>query len=410
MTSLTENQYRAIERFRKLKVGAAFMEQGTGKSRVAIELANHTAGSVLWVGPFSTLSTLAEQIKTWGLAKPFRLLGYETLSASDTTYIEVLEWGRSQNNLMLVADESIFIKNPESKRTRRMNELRKSAAFALCLNGTPITRDLWDLKRQMDFLSPKILNMDDREFLQKYFKQISYKKANGDKGQFEEIYEPNIAHLKSLIAPYIYEANLDLGLHESWQTVTHPVSHDNLYSSVKTSTLKEWKSGASKAQLLSMLTRLNVIASTDPVKCQSIAQRIDGTHSIVFCTFREELNLIAENIPHLKIDGSTGPKERSSVFSKHKKKHLPLLMTYGVGSFGLNLQHVHQVHFASLNFDFARIEQAKARIRRLGQIRGIEYTSHRSGFKISDFIDKNLNNKQWLAQLVRQEINLEEEL
>lgn len=410
MIYLTDKQTEAIQRFKWLKVGAVFMEQGAGKSRVAIELANHSAETVLWVAPYSTLPTVVEQVETWDLRTPVRFVGYETLSASDTTYLDILAWARTQQNLMLIADESIFIKNAESKRTKRMNELRKFATYALCLNGTPVTRDLWDLKRQMDFLSPKILDMNDSEFLQKYFKQISYKKANGDRGDFQEIYEPNIAHLKSLIAPYVYEAALDLGIDETWNIICHAKSYDDWYGDVKKSTLTKWKSGTSKVQLLSMLTRLNVIASTDPVKCESVAKRVENTHSVVFCTFKEELNQIGQHIDHFKIEGSTTSCERNKIFAKHRKQHKPLLMTYGVGSFGLNLQYIHEAHFASLNFDYARIEQARSRINRLGQTTPIEYTIHRSGFKISEFIDKNLQNKEWLAQLVRQEINLEEEL
>lgn len=37
-SSLTEKQSEAIEKFKRLKVGALFMQMGTGKTRVALEL------------------------------------------------------------------------------------------------------------------------------------------------------------------------------------------------------------------------------------------------------------------------------------------------------------------------------------------------------------------------------------
>ena len=39
---LTKNQKQAFEKFKKLKVGALFMEQGTGKTKVALELIKTT--------------------------------------------------------------------------------------------------------------------------------------------------------------------------------------------------------------------------------------------------------------------------------------------------------------------------------------------------------------------------------
>ena len=39
---LTEKQKEAFERFKKLKVGALFMRQGTGKTRTALEIVIYT--------------------------------------------------------------------------------------------------------------------------------------------------------------------------------------------------------------------------------------------------------------------------------------------------------------------------------------------------------------------------------
>ena len=50
---LTENQKKAFEKFKKLKVGALFMEQGTGKTKVALELIKTTDSNlVLFFCPF----------------------------------------------------------------------------------------------------------------------------------------------------------------------------------------------------------------------------------------------------------------------------------------------------------------------------------------------------------------------
>ena len=39
---LTNQQHQAFKKFKELRVGALFMEQGTGKTRVALELIKDT--------------------------------------------------------------------------------------------------------------------------------------------------------------------------------------------------------------------------------------------------------------------------------------------------------------------------------------------------------------------------------
>lgn len=413
MTSLTDQQAEAIERFRRLKVGAIFMEQGTGKTRVAVELANgnESVDRVLWLGPFSTQQTILEEVERWGLDRDFEFLGYETLSASDSAYLRTL--AKVDPRTLVVADESIFIKNPEAKRSSRAVEIRRRAGFALALNGTPVVRDLWDLKRQIDWLSPLILSMDDRLFRSRYFKTISYQKANGDKGEFDRLYEPNVAHLLSLIEPYVFEAQLQIDVPESTRDIVHPAGPEasSRYQSVKRSTLDSWASMSDAIDAQALLTRLQVIAATDVEKCRSIADEVRGTHCLVFCQFVGEADLIGEHLDDfLRVDGSTPGSERDRIFAEHKAREVPLLMTFGTGSFGLNLQHVSTIHFASLTFDFGRMQQAAARVRRLGQDRPIEYVRHHSSLKISEFVRRNLENKDWLAEIVRGQIDLEEEL
>ncbi len=410
--SLTEKQSAAVEQFSRLRVGAAFMEQGMGKSRVAVELANGNphVDRVIWLAPFSTLDTIRAEAGKWGLSKPLHLLGYETLSASDSSYLDTLALADSRT--LVIADESIFIKNAEAKRTKRAAVIRAQCGFALALNGTPVVRDLWDLKRQVDWLSPKILSMDDRLFRDRYFKQISYRKAGGHKQSFDKIYEPNVAHLLSLIKPYVFEARLQIDVDETAETVRHGVSDEarENYKYARGQVLESAAAMSKALDIKALLIRLAGIAATDTEKCAGVQREIDGRHCLVFGSRITELDKIGEGIDHLRIDGSTPKVERTRIFAEHRSREVPLLMTYGTGAFGLNLQHVSEVNFASPVFDFGRMNQAASRVRRLGQASDIRYVQHVSDLKIDEFVLKNLANKDWLAQLVRGEIDLKEEV
>ncbi|MCT7794652.1 MAG: DEAD/DEAH box helicase family protein [Lactobacillus crispatus] len=55
MIPLSGNQKKAIEKLEKLRVGALFMEPGTGKTRTAVELINSSKTDyVLFLVPFQT--------------------------------------------------------------------------------------------------------------------------------------------------------------------------------------------------------------------------------------------------------------------------------------------------------------------------------------------------------------------
>ena len=57
--NLLPQQYDAKEHLQEWKVGALFMEPGTGKTRVACELVNEVQDIdlVVWIGPLRTIRT-----------------------------------------------------------------------------------------------------------------------------------------------------------------------------------------------------------------------------------------------------------------------------------------------------------------------------------------------------------------
>lgn len=385
---LTPSQAGALERFARLKVGAAFLEQGMGKSRVAVELANSRARNIdalLWVAPYSVLPAVEEEAAKWDCRVPVRYLGYQTLSQSDRAYLDVLEWAKSRR-MMIVADESTFIKNATSLRHQRLTEIRRHADYALVLTGTPLTRDLWDLKRQLDWLSPKILNTDDRAFRYRYFTVHRKVDAGGERVWFE-VFAPNVAHLKSLMTPYIFEARLDVGVPETSREYEHPVSGSTqeAYEDARDTFLDAWAQWGEEIALYQMLGNLKKISAVDPLKCASIAQEVEGQAMVV--------------------NGSTPAAQREEIYRRSRTESVPLLLTYGTGSYGLNLQHLSSCHFASLPFDYGQVSQARSRIRRLGQERPLTYTAHLSDLGIDRMVAKNLRKKDWLASLLRHEID-----
>ena len=394
---LTNQQQEAFNKFSKLKVGALFMKQSTGKTRVAIELIHSTdCDFVLFLCPFSTKSNLLAEIEKWKLDIPFEIVGYETISSSDRKYLDVLNLGKEYKKIFVVADESVFIKNDSSKRYNRILRLRDLSEYRLILNGTPITKDEWDIYNQMEFLSPKIFDMHRHEFLNTFFKKISFKKRGMQAREFYKLSEVNIDYLHRLIEPYIFRADFSFEREVYEKSVQIDVSNDaeELYQERKESLLHSLEIGQS---VVEQFTNLAVACFSDKERHLEIAKHLSG-QIIVFCTLLEEVRNIASQIDCYVITGET--RNRDDILEQFKQDYKPLLMTFGTGSFGLNLQFCNRIAFASLTFDYAKVDQAISRIKRLGQERDIEYLYFTSNLGIYDMIRENIMKKQSLKELI----------
>lgn len=401
MTSLSVSQSQAIDKFNKLKVGALFMEQGTGKTRVAVELINSTASTlVLFFCPFSTKANLEAELIKWKLDKEYLIIGYESLSASDRLFLELLDRVKSEEKVFIVADESIFIKNDQSKRYQRLIEISKHSEYRLILNGTPITKNEWDIYNQMHFLSPKIIGMQRHEFLGTFFKHIKYKKRGQPPREFYKLSEVNIGYLHKLIEPYIFQSDLKFDKGETIQQICIQASEDAYedYQTGKNNLLEALAMGECSVE---MFVNLANICFRDEERHKQIAKLLNG-QIVVFCTLLSEVRNIAKEIDCYVITGEVN--DRDEVIERFKNDDKPLLITFGTGAFGLNLQFCNRVAFSSLTYDYAKIDQAKARIRRIGQTRDIEYTYFTSDLGIFDMIQENVSKKMSLEELIIKKI------
>ncbi|AZF91734.1 hypothetical protein PP202_gp27 [Streptococcus phage CHPC1062] len=395
---LTNQQYQAFKKFKYLKVGALFMEQGTGKTRVALELIRETdADLVLFFCPFSTKNNLLSEIEKWGIDIEFIVYGYETLASSDTTYLEILN-SIEDRNVFIVADESIFIKNESSKRYRRLMNIAKHSNYRLILNGTPITKDEWDIYNQMNFLSPKIIGMGRDQFLNTFFKKIKYKKRGQSAREFYKLSEVNIDYLHRLIEPYIFECSFKFDKKVKIKNISIPASETTRekYEFQKNKLLNSLMIGESCVE---QFQNLAVACFDDENRQKEIASHLKG-QIIVFCTLLNEVNNISKEIDCYVITGAQNLKERTEIINKFKNDNKPLLMTIGTGAYGLNLQFCNKIAFSSISFDYGKIDQAKSRIRRIGQERDIEYTYFTSDLGIYTMIQENNQRKLDLKELI----------
>lgn len=397
---LTNKQRTALERFKKLKAGALFMRQGTGKTRVALELVNYNKPDyLLYIAPVSTIENARVEIGKWGCCCPYDVIGYETIASSNKKYVEihnkVEKLKKDDKKTFIIADESIFIKNGRSKRTFRTKELRRFFDYALILNGTPLTRNEWDLFNQMDFLSNRILNMNYREFIKMFFVEHEH---NGQ--QYHTFYEPNRPALVKLCSPYVYEADLDFEKNEK-QTIQKVSCDMTEYADVKRHMFQKFNL-CEIDSLLVLFAELQRIVACMPEKNSAVSEYINGRQCVCFCNYRDEVEQIQGLCECYVITGETTLKRRKEIIKKFQEDgNRPLLIMLGCGSFGLNLQFCNEIVYSSINFDYAKMEQSQYRIKRIGQESDITYTYILADTGINRMMFSNLDKKESLLEIVK---------
>lgn len=399
---MNEKQKEAFDKFSKLKVGALFMQMGTGKTRVAIDLVDYNKCDLLvYVAPYSTLKNIEDEFKKWELKTQYKLIGYETISSSDIKYLKLLKELESKK-VFIVADESIFIKNDETKRYKRLCEIRNKCEYALILNGTPLTKNEFDLYNQMQFLSPLIMKMSKQQFKNTFFKKITYKKKGHKENTFYKFSEVNANLLYKMVEPYIFKC--DLAFNKKEETYFHYVKYEkeDIYYREKEKKLNEYIESGTSDIIVNMLTSLNVIASNYNKKNDELINYVKNKQVIVFCNYLSEIEYINSRLECYVITGNK--KNRSKIIEQFKNDTKPLIMTFGVGSYSLNLQFCKEIVYSSINFDYAKLEQSKYRIKRIGQEEDIKYTYFITDIGINKLILENINRKCTLDNLVKEKM------
>lgn len=147
---------------------------------------------------------LRDVIRSTDPARPRAvLINTEAFSFGDRALTAGMEFMASRPVSMSV-DESTTIKNPDSKRTKKVITLGRAAIQRRILSGLPTPRSPLDTYSQFDFLDPKILNCSAEfpEFLARY--AIRRRVNFGGRWVKLVVGYRNLEHLRDLIQPYSY--------------------------------------------------------------------------------------------------------------------------------------------------------------------------------------------------------------
>jgi SNF2 family DNA or RNA helicase len=369
------------------------MEPGTGKTRVALSLVNSTpCDAVFWVGPLRTLDAIRSEVEKWGgFSMPAHYYGVESLSASDRIFLELRDRVLACACPFIVVDESLKIKNAEAKRTRRLLELGKMAEYKLVLNGTPVSRNLMDMWSQMEFISPRILNMSLARFKNTFCKYTTVTKRVGCRSCTREYITgvENVDYLYSLIRHYVYECDLNLRVAQCWHTVSYRVSDENKesYREIRDRYLDDKTLELRNNNIFfAMTTEMQMAYCTDESKLEavrSILQKVPEQQTIIFCRYVSSRELCEKAFP------------RCTVLSMQKE------------SLGLNLQRFTNTIYFDKVWDYALYVQSTRRTFRTGQEQDCHYWELTGDVGLEQMIDRNIRKKTNMSEYLKK-VSLED--
>lgn len=293
----------------------------------------------------------------------------------------------------VLLDESQAIKNPASKVTKAACLL--SAKHRLCMSGTPLQNNTFDIYAQMNFLNPGMLG--SIEFFRQEFAIPIDKQGEQDRKE----------HLRRLLYPFILrrtkeqvakdlpekqEMILWCEMQEEQRKIYDAYRND--YRDKILGSINDQGIGRSQFTILQGLMKLRQICDSPAIlnedevfenhsiKIEELSREITEDMSnhkaLIFSQFLGMLALIRQKLDELGVkyeyfDGSTSAPDREKAIQNFQKNDevRVFLISLKAGGVGLNLTAADYVYIVDPWWNPAVEQQAIDRTHRIGQTKNI---------------------------------------
>jgi non-specific serine/threonine protein kinase len=328
-----------------------------------------------------------------------RTRGREELMDHDVT---ITTYGTLRSDIKLlmsvefdyvILDESQAIKNPSSKVTKAACLL--NAKNRLCMSGTPLQNNTFDIFAQMNFLNPGMLGT--MEFFRQEFSMPIDKFGEQDRKE----------HLKKILYPFILRRTKEQvakDLPEKLEMILWCEMEDEqrkIYDAYRNDfrdkilgTIQEQGIQKSQLTILQGLMKLRQICDSpailnEPEKFENhsikldelareITENISNHKALVFSQFLGMLALIRGKLEELGVkyeyfDGSTSAPDREKAIQSFQNDDTVrvFLISLKAGGVGLNLTAADYVYIVDPWWNPAVEQQAIDRTHRIGQTKNI---------------------------------------
>jgi SNF2 family DNA or RNA helicase len=293
----------------------------------------------------------------------------------------------------VVLDESQAIKNPASKVTKAASLLK--AKHRLCMSGTPLQNNTFDIYAQMNFLNPGMLG--SMEFFRQEFAIPIDKFGEQDRKD----------HLRKILFPFILRRTKEQvakDLPDKTETILWCEMEDEqrkIYDAYRNDfrdkilgTIESQGVQKSQLTILQGLMKLRQICDSPAILNEQdkfdnhsikleelgreISENISNHKALVFSQFLGMLALIRQKLKDLEVDyeyfdGSTSAIDREKAIQRFQNDDncRVFLISLKAGGVGLNLTAADYVYIVDPWWNPAVEQQAIDRTHRIGQTKNI---------------------------------------
>lgn len=351
---------------------ALFMSMGTGKTITSLKIAEkYKCKKILVICLKCKITDWKEEIinETYFTKENMMVINFESIWRNT----KALDF--TDENTMIIVDESHKIKNPKSKVAQYMRYLSKLTAYKLILTGTPQNQEYYDYWMQMGFIGVPTFDilLKDFEkyyvdyvvdFLQgHYFKRIDgyrhtdeLKKAINDNSfykNYESEYDKPLEIITSLKRSSDYIALLKNKAYDDIPA-DEPMTLRNY--------LRQVCSGFIKDKLLD---------KNDKIAWLKDFLEISQDRIVIFVNYNMEIKIISDICDKLNKSYSIYNGEFKDLTKFKNNDNGIAIVNYASGATGINDLCIANIGiFYSLpDGDYILFEQAKSRLDRIGQIK-----------------------------------------
>lgn len=313
---------------------------------------------------------------------PVKIANYELLNRDR----EIFEQPEIEFDLVAL-DESQRIKNRLSSTAQVVRSIRRRRSWAL--TGTPVENSADDLVGIFEFLAPGYLSVD-----------MKLNKMSRVAGQF--VLRRTKDQVLTELPPKMFrDADIELG---SEQRASYKLAEED-----GVLRLTEMGEAATIQHVFELVLRLKQICNFDPAtgesaKLERLAADLEevqesGRKAIVFSQWVDTLEELGRRLGQfspLMYHGRVHPRERPAVLERFRQDPncSVLLMSYGTGSVGLNLQFAGYVFLFDRWWNPAVEDQAINRAHRIGAAGPVTVTRFLSQNTIEERINQVLQDKR----------------
>ena len=377
---LFTHQQQAIEQTRGKNRVAYYLEMGLGKTFVSTEKAEEFDENII------VLVCQKSKLEDWRnhyrqFYPQYNAIIYKKKldEIPPKTVIIInydLIWRREEfkklRNFTLILDESSYIKNDTSKRTKFILKLKPTNV--ILLSGTPVGGKYEELYSQLKLLGWSISKSTYWDTYIKYIKRdvggFKIKQVTGYK---------NVERLKRKLREHGAVFMKTEDVIELPEIIDYTVNVKNIkeYKQFKKDRIVtiEGVELVGDTTLTAMLYQRQLAGMYNRNKYDKVLELLESTEDriIIFYNFkheREELEKICKKInkPVSRVDGET-----RDLNNYERLENTVTLIQYQAGSMGLNLQKSNKIIYFSLPLSSELFEQSKKRTHRMGQDRSCFY-------------------------------------